>query len=74
MTKEELMVQIELARDMLRIPAKELSLRAGLAANTYDFYRRGERVPKLETVVKLAEVIGWEVEFTLKPKKVKKPR
>ncbi len=66
MTKEALGGKIRDRRKILKIGQEDLAEISGVALRTIVSVERGEGNPSLETLLKIAEVLGMELQLNVK--------
>jgi y4mF family transcriptional regulator len=66
MTKEALGGKIRDRRKILKIRQEDLAEISGVALRTIVSVERGEGNPSLETLLKIAEVLGMELQLSVK--------
>ena len=66
MDKQTLGEQIKNRRKVLKIRQEDLAEISGVALRTIVSIERGEGNPSLETLLKLAEVLGMELQLNVK--------
>jgi y4mF family transcriptional regulator len=66
MNKELLGIKIRDRRKILKIRQEDLAEISGVALRTIVSVERGEGNPSLETILKIAEVLGMELQMNVK--------
>lgn len=66
---EDLIQKIKDRRKMLRVTQETLAELAGVGLRTLKQFESGKGNPTLETISKLADVLGYEITFKIKETK-----
>lgn len=66
MTKQILGQQIKDRRKILKVRQEDLAEISGVALRTVIGIERGEGNPSLETLIKVAQVLGMEIQLSVK--------